>query len=129
MKKTAKKRTAVSAESIARRADQGKDVSRFFTNRGTMMKPIQRVNVDLTAEMLQELDEAATEMNVSRQAVMKVFIRRALDERLLAQQEREIKTDRLWASEAHYRREEVRAGRVKAIPAETVRKKAAKLLH
>ena len=37
----------VSAETIARLADQGKDISRFFTNAGRMMAPIQRINVDL----------------------------------------------------------------------------------
>ena len=37
MKNTRKRRKAVSAEAIARRADQGKDVSRFFTNTGRMM--------------------------------------------------------------------------------------------
>jgi len=36
--------------------DQGKDASRFFTNTGRMMGPIQRVNVDLAAGMLEELD-------------------------------------------------------------------------
>ena len=58
MKKTASKRKKPSAESIARLADRGQDVSRYFTNRGRMMQPIQRVNVDLTQDMLQELAEA-----------------------------------------------------------------------
>ena len=52
------------------------------------MQPIQRVNVDLTAGMLQELDQAAAELNVSRQAVMKTFIRQALDQLHLARQAR-----------------------------------------
>jgi hypothetical protein len=46
MKNTPLKKKAVSAESIARMADKGKDVSGFFTNSGEMRKPIQRVNVD-----------------------------------------------------------------------------------
>jgi metal-responsive CopG/Arc/MetJ family transcriptional regulator len=66
-------------------ADRGEDVSRFFTNRGKMMQPIQRVNVDFTASMLQELDQAAAELNVSRQAVIKAFVRQALDQHHLAQ--------------------------------------------
>jgi metal-responsive CopG/Arc/MetJ family transcriptional regulator len=66
-------------------ADRGEDVSRFFTNRGKMMRPIRRVNVDFTASMLQELDQAAAELNVSRQAVIKAFVRHALDQRHLAQ--------------------------------------------
>jgi hypothetical protein len=52
----------VSAEAIARLADEGKDVSRFFTNAGRMMGPIQRVNVDLAAGTLEELDRAAKEL-------------------------------------------------------------------
>jgi hypothetical protein len=55
MKQTRESKKAPSAESIAKMADRGEDVSRFFTNRGKMMQPIQRVNVDFTASMLQEL--------------------------------------------------------------------------
>ena len=88
MKRTPKKKSAPSAQAIARMADQGKDVSRYFTNRGKIMQPIQRVNVDLTADMLQELDQAASELNVSRQAVIKTFIRQALNQHHLAQQAR-----------------------------------------
>jgi len=82
---TAKKQSAVSADEIARRADRGEDVSRFFTNAGRMMAPIQRVNVDFTREMLDELDEAARRLNISRQAVIKTFVRDGLDKRYLAE--------------------------------------------
>jgi hypothetical protein len=78
-----------SAESIARMADNGKDVSRFFTNSGRMMKPIQRVNVDFTAPMLEELERAAKELNISRQAVIKTLIRQGLDQRQLARASRQ----------------------------------------
>jgi len=90
MKQMRKKKRSVSVESIARMADQGKDVSRFFTNRGRMMQPIQRVNVDFTASMLQELDQAASHLNVSRQAVIKGFVRQALDQYHLAQKARRV---------------------------------------
>jgi hypothetical protein len=43
-----------------------------------MMGPIQRVNVDLASGMLEELDRAAKELNISRQAVIKTLIRQAL---------------------------------------------------
>ena len=85
MKPTRESKKAPSAESIARMADRGEDVSRFFTNRGKMIRPIQRVNVDFTASMLQELDQAAAALNVSRQAVIKAFVRHALDQHHLAQ--------------------------------------------
>jgi hypothetical protein len=78
MKNTRRKKTA-SAESIARIADRGKEVSRFFTNSGRMMEPIQRVNVDFTVAMLEELERAAKELNISRQAVIKTPIRQGLD--------------------------------------------------
>jgi hypothetical protein len=84
MQKTRRRRKAVSAEAIARLADEGKDVSRFFTKNGRMMGPIQRVNVDLAAGMLEELDRAAKELNISRQAVIKTLIRQALDQQYLA---------------------------------------------
>jgi hypothetical protein len=74
----------VAPETIARLADQGKSVARFFTNSGRMMEPIQRVNVDFTAAMLKELDHAAGELNVSRQAVIKTLVRQGLDRHYLA---------------------------------------------
>jgi hypothetical protein len=73
---------------IARLADQGKDISGFFRGKGRMVQPIQRVNVDITAAMLDELDKAAQDLNVSRQAVIKTLVRQALDQRYLAQQAR-----------------------------------------
>jgi metal-responsive CopG/Arc/MetJ family transcriptional regulator len=42
--------------------------------------PIRRVNVDLACGMLEELDRAAKELNISRQAVIKTLIRQALDQ-------------------------------------------------
>lgn len=65
-------------------ADKGEDISRFFTNDGKMMPPIHRVNVDFALPMLQELDQQARELNISRQAVIKTLLRQALDRRYLA---------------------------------------------
>jgi len=48
------------------------------------MKPIQRVNLDFTASMLEELESAAKELNISRQAVIKTLIRQGLDQRQTA---------------------------------------------
>jgi hypothetical protein len=88
MKQTRKTLKATSAEEIARLADRGDDVSRFFTNSGRMMEPIRRVNVDFAPSMLKELDGAAQELNISRQAVIKTLIRQALDQRYLARSAR-----------------------------------------
>ena len=80
MKRTRKLAKPVSADAIARLADQGKDISGFFKGQGRMVRPVQRVNVDLTATMLEELDRAAQDLNVSRQAVIKTLVRQALDQ-------------------------------------------------
>jgi len=88
MKKTLKHRHPPSAEVIARRADRGENISRFFTNTGRLMEPIRRVNVDFAAPMLKELDTAAEELNVSRQAVIKTLIRQALDQHYVARTSR-----------------------------------------
>ena len=85
MKKTYKK---ITADEIADMADRGKDISRYFTNRGKMKYPTQRVNVDFTIDMLKELDEIASELNISRQAVIKSFLRQALDQHYLAKKEK-----------------------------------------
>jgi len=84
MKKTRKTGKSVSAEQIARLADKGQSVAAFFKPGGRMVQPIQRVNVDLTAAMLAELDQAAADMNISRQAVIKTLVRQALDQHYLA---------------------------------------------
>ena len=84
MKKARNSVKPVSADAIARRAEKGEDVSRFFKGEGRMVQPIQRVNVDVTAGMLEELDRAALDLNVSRQAVIKTLVRQALDQHYLA---------------------------------------------
>ncbi|MBW8003540.1 MAG: CopG family transcriptional regulator [Planctomycetes bacterium] len=81
MKKTYNKPTA---DEIANMADRGEDISRYFTNKGKMKYPTQRVNVDFTVEMLKELDEMAGKLNISRQAVIKSYLRQALDQHNLA---------------------------------------------
>jgi len=78
MPKTSKKRAT--ADQIADMASRGEDVSAYFTNKFTVVRPIHRVNVDLTQGMLRELDERAARLNVSRQAVIKTLLRQALDE-------------------------------------------------
>jgi hypothetical protein len=88
MKKTRKPDQPATADAIARLADRGKDVSQFFKGQGRMVQPIQRVNVDVTASMLEELDKAAQDLNVSRQAVIKTLVRHALDQHYLAQRAR-----------------------------------------
>lgn len=88
MKRIRKSAKPVAAEEIAKMADQGKAISHFFKGEGRMMQPIQRVNVDVTASMLEELDKAAQNLNISRQAVIKTLVRQALDQHYVAQSAR-----------------------------------------
>ena len=78
MPKTPKIQT--SADEIAAKATRGEDISAFFTNKFTVVKPIHRVNVDLTQGMLRQLDQRAARLNVSRQAIIKTLLARALDD-------------------------------------------------
>lgn len=73
-------RPAPTAGQIAEKASRGEDVSGHFTNRFTVVRPVRRVNVDLTQGMLRELDERAARLNIRRQAVIKTLLRRALNE-------------------------------------------------
>jgi hypothetical protein len=68
------------ADEIAEMASRGEDISSFFTNKFTVVRPVRRVNVDLTQGMLRDLDERAARLNISRQAVIKTLLERALNE-------------------------------------------------
>lgn len=83
MKTTAKKKK-LSADEIAEKAMGGEDISPFFTNKGEMKPAVQRVNVDFTVDMLKELDILAKELNISRQAVIKTYLRQSIDQHYLA---------------------------------------------
>jgi hypothetical protein len=83
MKNTAKKKR-LSADEIAEKAMSGENISQFFTNRGEMKPAIQRVNVDFSVDMLKELDAIAKELNISRQAVIKTYLRQSIDQHYLA---------------------------------------------
>ena len=73
-----------SADEIAEMAELGEDITKNFTNKGKMKYPTQRVNVDFTLKMLSELDTIASELNTSRQAVIKTYLRQAMDQHYLA---------------------------------------------
>ncbi|HKN20558.1 MAG TPA: hypothetical protein VJX73_04025 [Terracidiphilus sp.] len=88
MPKMTQKRRPISADTIAARADRGENVSRSFTGKGKMMPPIQCMNVDFTAPMLNELDDEARALNISRQAVIKTLLRQVLDRQRLARRVR-----------------------------------------
>ena len=77
------------ADEIADMADRGEDISKFFTGDGKMKPPlnkagIQSVNIEFTPNMLNELDNIVREVNISRQAVIKMYIRQAIDQYYMA---------------------------------------------
>jgi len=73
-------RKTPTADEIADRASRGEDISSYFTNKFTVVRPVRRVNVDLTQGMLRDLDARAARLNISRQAVIKTLLGRALNE-------------------------------------------------
>src|ERR1035438_8299708 len=68
------------ADEIAEMASRGEDISAHFTNKFTVVRPVRRVNIDLTLGMLRNLDERAARLNISRQAVIKTLLSRALND-------------------------------------------------
>jgi hypothetical protein len=85
------KSTKISIEEIEQQALAGKDVNAYFSN-GKKVPPlqeqVQRVNVDFGIITLMELDRISSELNVSRQAVIKLFVQRELDQHFIAKQAR-----------------------------------------
>jgi hypothetical protein len=73
-------KTTRTADEIAELASRGEDVSAYFTNEFTVIRPVRRVNLDLTQGMLRQLDERAARLNISRQAVIKTLLAWALNE-------------------------------------------------
>ena len=87
MSRTSKK--AANVDEIADLASTGADISAYFTNKFTVVRPVRRVNVDLTEGMLRELDHRAARLNISRQAAIKTLLARALaEERAIASRKR-----------------------------------------
>ncbi len=73
-KKTVKR---ISSDEFDSRFDRGADVSGFLDFKKATV--VRRVNVDFPAWMVGLLDREAVKLNVSRQAVIKMWIRERLD--------------------------------------------------
>lgn len=69
---------SLTPDEIAARATRGEDVSKYFSGKFQVVRPVRRVNVDLTHGMLRDLDERAARLNISRQAVIKTLLASAL---------------------------------------------------
>lgn len=70
-KKIRKKKT-ITAREFDRRFDEGEDISAYLDfKKATIVK---RVNVDFPSWMIDRLDREAEKLNVSRQAIIKIWI-------------------------------------------------------
>ncbi|MEB3310411.1 MAG: ribbon-helix-helix protein, CopG family [Snowella sp.] len=86
----------ISAEQLEQKIEAGEEViDRYFDTTTTQVgipRPMTSrrrhnlvtTNLDIPSPMLDELDQMASELNISRQAVIKMMLRRALDEHYLA---------------------------------------------
>jgi hypothetical protein len=98
MSRAAKKKKIASIEEIEAIALKGKDTNMYFSKPKRMpprevrkmlaSEDIVKVNVDLTEPFLRELDAIAVFLNISRQAVMKMFLKEGVDRHFLAKQAR-----------------------------------------
>lgn len=73
----AKKRKTISAAAFDRRFDRGEDITEYLDLKNATV--VQRVNVDFPSWMVEMLDHEAVKLNVSRQAIIKMWIRERLD--------------------------------------------------
>ncbi|EGJ29039.1 MULTISPECIES: ribbon-helix-helix protein, CopG family [Moorena] len=88
--------TNISSEEIEQKIEAGEDViDRYFDSTTTRVgtrrqmtsrrrQDIETTKVEIPSPMLTELDKMAKELNISRSAVIKMMLRRALDEHYLA---------------------------------------------
>ncbi|MBC7532654.1 MAG: hypothetical protein H7318_13855 [Oligoflexus sp.] len=96
--KKSKKMKSVTIDQIEAASLRGEDTSKHFGKAKRMPprevqkmeKPgnIVKLNVDLTEEFLRELDEVALFLNISRQAVMKTYLKDGVDRHFFAKQAR-----------------------------------------
>jgi hypothetical protein len=86
----------ISTEELERKIETGEEVIDLYFDSTTTRVGIPRpmtsrrrqdlvtASLDIPSPMLDELDQMASELNISRQAVIKMMLRRALDEHHLA---------------------------------------------
>ena len=68
---------SIVAEQFDARFDRGEDITGFLDLAKATV--VQRVNVDFPSWMVDMLDREAIKLNVSRQAIIKMWIRERLD--------------------------------------------------
>jgi len=68
------------AEDLDRMFDSGEDISEYIDRESTrrLNLEVRRINVDMPVWMIEALDREAGRLNISRQAVLKTKLDRAL---------------------------------------------------
>jgi hypothetical protein len=87
MPKIQSKKKKVSADDLSKLADANYDVTEFYSsgamkpgfNKIELMPSVQRVNVDFALPMLEEIDAISTELHITRQSLIKTWVRDSLD--------------------------------------------------
>jgi hypothetical protein len=87
MPKIQSKKRKISADQISKLADRNHDVTQFYSagsmqegfDKIELMPSVQRVNVDFAVPMLEEIDFISSELHVSRQSLIKTWMRDSLD--------------------------------------------------
>lgn len=74
-----KKVKPLTAAEFDAKAERGEDLYDYFDFSKATVVRVKRVNVDFPQWMVEALDHEATKLNVSRQAVIKMWIRERLD--------------------------------------------------
>jgi hypothetical protein len=74
---TKKMSKRISAQAFDEKFDREEDISNFLDLKKAVV--VQRVNVDFPKWMVKMLDQEAVKLNVSRQAIIKMWIRERLD--------------------------------------------------
>jgi len=72
-----KKGKKIKAEDFDKKFDQGESIVEFLDLKKATV--VRRVNVDFPAWMVDLLDREAIKLNVSRQAIIKMWVRERLD--------------------------------------------------
>lgn len=68
---------SISARAFDEKFDRGENLSGFLDLKKAAV--VQRVNVDFPAWMVKMLDQEALKLNISRQAIIKTWLRERLD--------------------------------------------------
>ncbi len=76
-KSKSKRAERITAAQFDRKFERGEDIAPYLDLKKAIV--VQRVNVDFPSWMVDMLDQEAVKLNVSRQAIIKMWIRERLD--------------------------------------------------